>query len=37
MNVVEKIQTRLDESEKKTELMATTLQNLIKNAPKEKR
>ena len=36
MKMAEKMQTRLDESEKKIELIPTTLQTLIKNAPKGK-
>ena len=36
MEIIEQIQIRLDESEKKIELLATTLQNFIKNSTKEK-
>jgi len=36
MKMVAKMQIRQDGSEKKIELMATILQILIKNAPKEK-
>ena len=36
MKMVAKMQTRLDESEKKIELIAATLQTFIKNALKEK-
>ena len=36
MKMVEKMQTRFEVSEKKIELMASTLKTLIKNAPKEK-
>ena len=35
IKMVENIQTRLDESDKKIELMATALQTLIKKAPTE--
>ena len=36
LKMLEKMQTRMDESEKKIELMAITLQTLIKSVPKEK-
>jgi len=36
VRMMKKMQTRLDVSEKKIELMATTLQTLSKNTPTEK-